>query len=96
MPDSTRSLREKAEAATPGPWKRLGDHRFIGKIGRGHDEVACLSGGEDAAHIAAWHPGVALAALRVIEAAEAMAGPFPTMKDRGRLEAALRDWREAK
>ena len=59
-------MRERATAATPGPWSEVGDGELMGCF-------AVVAGGEDefnvapaiipinAEHIASWHPVVALA-----------------------------------
>jgi len=89
MPD-TDSLREKALAATPGPWVAEAPYRAGVRmypfpqvpvwgftIWAGQRTITLTSAEaeadtSDAAHIAAWHPTIALAALGVIEAAEAL------------------------
>lgn len=67
-------MRERAEAATPGPWHVVASgmgirtptpaaYRFI-RDDREHTVAEAwdsMTGREDAAHIASWHPAVALA-----------------------------------
>lgn len=73
-------LRALAEAATPGPWTvtRLpGGGRTVaanhwsrvGDGASGYTDLTFQVKGADAAHIAAWSPDRAIAALDVIEAA---------------------------
>lgn len=64
-------MRARAEAATPGPWNAthdpLGHHVEDGFRSRGRlamdlgSDVPVSNGRADAAHIASWHPAVALA-----------------------------------
>jgi hypothetical protein len=59
-------MRRLAEAATPGPWRNYvrGDNRWaIVEQSAGDDRwiAARSADDDDAAHIAAWHPAVALA-----------------------------------
>lgn len=54
-------VRGRAEAATPGPWTIVGGGDCVAPVGI---MVAPDDGGiadSDAAHIATWHPGVAVA-----------------------------------
>jgi hypothetical protein len=57
---AARLMRERAEAATPGPWSS-----FFGRVrlddGRDLFLTTTAGGYADAAHIASWHPAVALA-----------------------------------
>lgn len=72
--ETARLMRERAEAATPGPWSNeFGDHLVwpsekgpaasdpIAAIGPAHEESA--------EHIASWHPDVALAVAYLLDAA---------------------------
>ncbi len=63
---AARLMRERAQAATPGPWIVAGLHRqgvastahhggTTGVVGLGYTQEI------DATHIASWHPAVALA-----------------------------------
>jgi hypothetical protein len=67
-------MRERAEAATPGPWRDFtyGD-RMMHYVDAGPNTNLVASGafGEnaDAAHIASWHPAVALAVADWLEEA---------------------------
>jgi hypothetical protein len=70
-------MRERAEAATPGPWECYGDHLVwpsekgpaandpIAGFGPTHEETAT--------HIASWHPVVALAVADWLEHAAMVA-----------------------
>ena len=73
-------MRERAEAATPGPWVASIDnpHFFrqpsVQAPDQGHDEEwvaeckdARYHGASDAEHIASWHPAVALAVADWLE-----------------------------
>lgn len=69
-------MRERAEAATPGPWtvKPHGArHDCMTVRGVGDEHVAYYTGTPDAAHIAAMHPAVALAVADWLDAASAKA-----------------------
>jgi len=103
---STDDLRRKAEAATPGPWEQsmadTGNPEYVNAWwqdkGEGQDVANCETA-EDGAFIAAWHPGVALAALKVIEAADLVVdcdGAYGCAEAEVQLDAALREWKEAK
>lgn len=66
--EAARVLRERAEAATPGPWTvPLPDDEYVGpadvvSVGEpGSRYVICEHAGTDATYIATMHPGVALA-----------------------------------
>jgi hypothetical protein len=59
-------MRDRAEAATPGPW-----HQSIACSGTrvsGCSEVVPIIADSDAEHIASWHPAVALAVADWLEA----------------------------
>ena len=72
-------MRERAEAATPSPWRagicrhsdRGDEHRVVSAEGFG--QIADFSESwrveADAAHIASWHPAVALAVADWLEVA---------------------------
>lgn len=72
-------MRERAEAASVGPWKRFGMAGVAGKEWEIVDErrVECECGepvallgcatNQDAEHIASWHPAVALAVADWLE-----------------------------
>lgn len=75
-------MRERAEAATPGPWEHLGDHLvWPSDMGpAANDPILAMVGdahAESAAHIASWHPSVTLAVADLLEA-EAAAQEFDT------------------
>lgn len=60
--ETARMMRGRAQDATSGPWSRAGVEGMGFAVHRGeHDTVALHASGPDARHIAAWHPGVALA-----------------------------------
>ncbi len=72
--EAGRLMRERAQAATPGPWEHKqpeGDWHWVWVAGvptyAGVAECQITDGsdlnqeGRDAAHIASWHPAVALA-----------------------------------
>ena len=73
-------MRERAEAASDGPWKRFGMAGVAGKDWEVVDErrVECECGepvallgcatNDDAEHIASWHPAVALAVADWLDA----------------------------
>lgn len=76
-------MRERAEAATPGPWKQ-GEARSQGRAAQvlgvhslvynDRQSVALIPGFKsdrkpDAAHIASWHPDVALAVADLLDSA---------------------------
>lgn len=70
-------MREIADTATPGPWTSLdnGD-RLIHEHDDGSDDFTYvvdepMSSGANAAHIAAWHPSVALAVADWLDATAA-------------------------
>ena len=105
MPD-TADLRRIAEAATPGPWELddgaiwVREREWIEApnvrepiIDTGYSRSPYAAW--DAAYIAAWNPARALAALKVIEAAEAHLDPHDIRHRHDDLRAALREWREA-
>lgn len=62
-------MRERAEAATPGPWERVTHPRFgpqgAVRTPNGDLNISAYTepyrSSEDALHIASWHPTVALA-----------------------------------
>lgn len=68
--EAARLIRERAEAATPGPWESLdGGDRLIawkldpsGQFDDDWDYVVDepIGNSANAEHIASWHPGVAL------------------------------------
>lgn len=67
-------IRERAEAATPGPWFVPGaDDEYVGPadvVGDGEPGdryIICEHAGVDAEHIASWHPAVALAVADWLE-----------------------------
>jgi hypothetical protein len=75
--EAARLMRQRAEAATPGPWGLEGSRSIVGPEGMkpklaGH--VVCSVGAydrgvpseADAEHIASWHPGVALAVAALL------------------------------
>lgn len=77
---AAKLMRERAEAATPGPWFTRGDGDWyvcsnaFGLVSTGiHDEpgmghlVNIERDGRDAEHVASWHPGTALAVARWLE-----------------------------
>jgi len=80
-------MRERAEAATSGPWQvddwkpKGGWPRIVADSGEsliGGDILVAHAyypgaDGESAEHIASWHPAVALAVVEVLEAAAAEA-----------------------
>lgn len=73
MTIDTTALREIAEAATPGPWEAEGsqvlcESWFLVAAVRDHSEIEYRA---DAAHIAAFHPGTALALLAEVDALRA-------------------------
>jgi hypothetical protein len=55
---AARSMRERAQAATPGPWSADG---FAVEQGNEATVVIAQWMRQDAEHIASWHPVVALA-----------------------------------
>lgn len=64
--EAASKMRERAEAATPGPWVAYGDH-LVWPSNKGpaaNDPVLAMLGDahdDSAEHIASWHPAVALA-----------------------------------
>jgi hypothetical protein len=52
-------MRERAEAATPGPWQ-IRHRNYIVTSSTPGSIIGCDEG-VDAAHVASWHPAVALA-----------------------------------
>lgn len=69
--EAARRMRERAQAATPGPWKVIADDKNDDE-GEGDRVISCTHGhvallhwrvdkseSDDAAHIASWHPIVA-------------------------------------
>jgi len=105
-------MRERAEAATAGPWSTYADetdHIVFDQYGIGvqsdasHD-VVCYSGqvySRDAAHIASWHPAVALAVADWLEVVatryESMLDTFAPGSRAGAVTAAenVTGWSEA-
>ena len=91
-------MRERAEAATPGPWQmRYGFPAYVSGPGE-TVTINDLSGDmelEDAAHVASWHPAVALAVADWLdrEAAEVrewtveQAGSHPVHYSTGRVDS---------
>src|SRR5690349_19276768 len=77
--ETARLMRETAEAATPGPWTggaRMVNDRHFGRmsaitldapVGNLFAVIGRITGA-DATHIAAWHPGVALAVADWLDA----------------------------
>ena len=80
---AAKLMRERAEAATPGPWHAFShtEDWYVGSRGYGqvttgiHDEpgvadvVLIERDHADAGHIASWHPAVALAVADWLDAA---------------------------
>lgn len=67
-------MRERAEAATPGPWQfwpppdMLHDYGWVGRGGMFVAEPSQTPEGiKDAVHIASWHPAVALAVADLLD-----------------------------
>lgn len=64
--EAARLMRERAEAATPGPWRS-----FFGRVRLADDStlmVTTTSGDyADAPYVAAMHPGFALAVARLLK-----------------------------
>lgn len=73
MTINTTALREIAEAATPGPWGKTYDpDGWILAVDDGRwVALASIEDRADAVHIAAFHPGTALALLDEVEALRA-------------------------
>lgn len=76
MREAVRLMRERAEAATPGEWSivpgasnvwRFPDEGIPTLIAPGNGSQGHRIRPENAAHIASWHPDVALAVARVLE-----------------------------
>lgn len=74
--EAARVLRERAEAATPGPWSahRLSENVTTSAVrtvkpnyGDGHISIATYAQYRDAHFIATMHPGVALAVAEWLE-----------------------------
>jgi hypothetical protein len=62
-------MRERAEAATSGPWALASVSGQGFAVHRGeHTTVSLFSASYDAEHIASWHPAVALAVADWLEA----------------------------
>lgn len=76
-------MRERAEAATPGPWEAFGDH-LVWPSEKGpaaNDPILAMFGeahDESATHIASWHPAVAIAVADWLEVTERDTGSSST------------------
>jgi hypothetical protein len=79
-------MREVAEAATPGPWTTDNREMWVLAAGENILDGCCPGDGAvnpgDGAHIASWHPGVALAVADWLEQAGALEAH---VEDRGAL-----------
>ena len=107
----TADLRRIAEAATEGPWS-LVDKGQIGKLhgwmvtagAKAAGILTLFDESSDAEYITAWHPARALAALKVIEAAERQAErdeicvgcDLWANSGQHHADCALREWKEEK
>lgn len=67
-------MRERAEAATPGPWfvpdaddEYVGPADVVGDGEPGERYIICEHAGCDATHIASWDPAVALAVAKLLD-----------------------------
>lgn len=63
-------MRERAEAATPGPWERSWDNQMIAGYGSpcdGEQLADFFDSESNAVHAASWHPAVALAVADWLE-----------------------------
>lgn len=80
--ETARLIRRRAQAATPGPWRVSSDEATRPQVLAGNDrrvaarvgvptETARQWNPADAPHVAAWHPGVALAVADHLDAAGA-------------------------
>ena len=77
--EAARVLRERAEAATPGPWRSVqgasGDLWWVELPNTA--DVALDLHGENATYIATMHPGVGLALADWLDDIAALDGPSP-------------------
>lgn len=80
--EAARLMRERAEAAKGSPWEfseepgRWSSEWAIFSADAGHDFAMCESD-DDAAHIASWHPAVALAVADWLDDAAHLDGQMP-------------------
>lgn len=77
-------MRQRADAATPGPWAPGGPHIHPWELVVDHqlplvEFTSDEHGRANAAHVASWHPAVALAVADWLEVAARDHRPIPTV-----------------
>ena len=65
--EAAQLMRQRAQAATPGPWRRSSDGELVWPERMG-DPVSGSADPADSEHIASWHPGVTVIVADLMEA----------------------------